>query len=213
MNRIIRFIHSLFFYSLAGLGISLTIRADIGVSSFNSVNVAISNAIHMKVGSITILINLLFLLGYMVLTQFSKPLKYTLQVISVLCLGLIINIFTHYSFLNMLISNYILKLLVFILGTIIAGFSTGMVINFDTITFPIESFCLALADKMSYSFVKLRYLVDIFSIITSLGVSYLFNLSFFVREGTIISLILLSAVINLTKKIYYNFFIKNASNS
>lgn len=167
MNKIIRFSYSLFFYSLAGLGISLTIKTDIGVSSFNSMNVAISNAIHMKVGSITILINLLFLLGYMVLTRFSKPLKYALQAISILCLGLIINIFTHYSFLNMLISNYMLKLLVFILGTIIAGFSTGMVISFDTITFPIGSFCLALADKIGYSFVKLRYIVDIFSIITS----------------------------------------------
>lgn len=203
MNTIKNFIYSFIFYSLSGFGISLTIRANVGVSSFNSMNVAISNATNIKVGTITLLFNLLFLLGYMTLTQFSKPVKYLLQAVSAICLGLVINFFTYYFFPNVIVSSYAPKLLLFIVGTIIAGFSVGMVINYDTITFPIESFCLVLADKIGSSFAKMRYLVDIISVIISLAISFFFNLPIFVREGTLISLILLSATINHTKEMYY----------
>ena len=202
MTKTRRFLYSLLFYALAGLGISLTIKANIGVSSFNSMNVATSNAAQIKVGSITIVINLLFLIGYMFITRFSQPKKYILQGISLLCLGFVINIFTHSVFQNFLLENYILRLVVFVLGTTIAGFATGMVINFDMITFPIESLCLALSERTNASFVQLRYLVDICSVMISIGISVVFQLSFFVREGTILSLFLLSAVIGVTKKRY-----------
>ncbi len=52
---------SLFFYGISALGISLTIKAAIGVSSFNSLNVSLSTITGIKVGTITTAINLLFL--------------------------------------------------------------------------------------------------------------------------------------------------------
>ncbi len=52
---------SLFFYGISALGISLTIKAAVGVSSFNSLNVSLSTITGIKVGTITTAINLLFL--------------------------------------------------------------------------------------------------------------------------------------------------------
>lgn len=205
MDKAKRFLYSLFFYGLSGFGISLTIRAEVGVSSFNSMNVAISNASLIKVGTITILTNLAFLLAYMVLSRFSRPLKYVLQIASVLLLGIVINFFTYSCLPDLHTQPYLLRLLVFISGTVIAGFSTGMVVSFDLLTFPIESFCLAFAERCKFSFVKIRYFIDIFSVITSLAISFFCELPVFVREGTIISMLLLSATIHLTKEGYQKF--------
>lgn len=201
MTTLKKFLLSLFFYCLAGLGISLTIKANIGVSSFNSMNVAISNISHIKVGTITIITNLLFLFGYMVMTRFSMPMKYLIQLVFVSCFGMVINAFTYYFLSGLMTDIYFFNILIFIGGTILAGISTGMVIYFEIITFPIEACCLAVAETTRMPFAKLRYMVDIFSVTVSLFLSFFFHLPYFVREGTLISLFLLSATINLTKEI------------
>lgn len=53
---------SLLFYSLSALGISMTIKAGLGVSSFNALNVTLASAFIIKAGTVTTIINLLFLL-------------------------------------------------------------------------------------------------------------------------------------------------------
>ncbi len=53
-------VKSYLFYVLSALGISLTIKASVGVSSFNSMNLAFSNAFDIKVGTITMIINMIF---------------------------------------------------------------------------------------------------------------------------------------------------------
>lgn len=192
---------SLFFYSLAGFGISLTIRAGIGVSSFNSFNVALSNTLHVKVGTITSFTNLLFLIGYMLLTHFSKPLKYIIQGIAVFCFGMVINAFTYYFSPLFIPSNYITQIILFVTGTLLAGIATGVVVYFESITFPIEGFCLALSERTKKPFATFRYLIDIFCVILSIILSISFDLSLYVREGTLISLLLLSSSIHISKEL------------
>ena len=74
-----------------------------------------------------------------------------------------------------------------------------MIVSYGKITFPIESLCMILSKMTPYSFAHFRYGVDIISIIISLIVSYRFNLPFYVREGTIISLLLFSGAVNFMK--------------
>ena len=54
------------FYGLSAFGISLTIKAGVGVSSFNALNVTLATMSGIKVGTITTAINLGFQLpvGY-----------------------------------------------------------------------------------------------------------------------------------------------------
>ncbi len=198
-----RLIKSYFFYILSALGISLTIKSNVGVSSFNSMNLAISNASGIKIGSVTILFNVIFLLGYMILTRFSHKIKYTIQAISVFMFGILINFFTYYLLNELSIDSYAQKLFFISFGTIISGLSVGMIINYNLITFPLESFCLALSKPTNISFIRLRYSVDIVSIIVSIALSVTYHLPLCVREGTLISMILLSASMNLTKE-YFN---------
>ncbi|EOL50076.1 YczE/YyaS/YitT family protein [Enterococcus caccae] len=190
---------SLFFYALSGIGISLTLKADIGVSSFNSLNVAIASTSNIKVGTITFLMNVFFLLLFILLSKQKQFLKYLLMFFSILCLGSIINFFSYTLLAPINLENYFFKMVIFVLGTCIAGFATGMVISIGILPFPIESVCIVLSDLTGYSFTKFRYGIDLFSVAASLILSSIYSLPIFVREGTLISLFLLSGVISFTK--------------
>ena len=78
---------SLLFYLLSAFGISLTIKANIGVSSFNSFNVALSNVTLIKIGTITTIINLIFLLFCILLNSENKIKEYLLMFIALIFFG------------------------------------------------------------------------------------------------------------------------------
>lgn len=198
LNKLIK---SYVFYTCSAFGISLTIKASIGVSSFNSMNLAIANAYDIKIGSVTIFFNMLFLASYMFMTKFKNKQKYTIQAISVLFFGILINSFTYTLLANFNPSNYIQSILMMSIGTIISGLSVGMIINYDQITFPLESLCIEISRISSLPFIKLRYLVDIISVIVSIVLSLTYKMPIFVREGTLISMFLLSYAMNLPKTI------------
>lgn len=193
---------SLLFYTLTGFGISLTILGNVGVSSFNSLNLSVAHLTSLKVGTVTTMINGLFLLTYIILTQGKLIRSYVIQAISVICLGQVINFFTYQVFGSITVDHYIARLGLFMLGSIIAGFGTGMVLNLKILAFPIESVCHFLATRLNTSFAKLRYGVDIFSVTTSLVITFVTHGPLFIREGTVISLVLLSSTISVTKSVY-----------
>ncbi|WP_205700150.1 YitT family protein [Erysipelothrix sp. HDW6C] len=197
-----KLIVALVFYMMSGFGISLTILANIGVSSFNSLNLSLANLTNIKIGTMTMMVNGLFLIGYIILTKGRYLRKYLMQSGSVLMLGQVINFFTYIVFRNIQITHYALALLVFLSGTIIAGFGTGMVLNLGYLSFPIESLCNVLAERYNIPFTRLRYGVDVFSVSCSLLISFVTHSPVYVREGTLISLVALSLTIGTTKRMY-----------
>lgn len=192
---------SLFFYFISAFGICLTIKASIGVSSFNSLNVSASNLFNLQIGTITTLLNMSFLVGCLLLDQKRSFKKYLLMTIAVMSFGEVINLIYYQLFSQLNVTSYILKLFIFLLGVVIAGFGTGQVLRLSMLKFPIESFCQLLAEKTRFNFSTYRYGVDIVCVSLSLIVSLSFSLPIVVREGTILSLLLLSGLINWSKNL------------
>ncbi len=202
MKQLPQIIKSYIFYAISAFGVSLTITANVGVSSFNAMNLSFSLASGIKVGTITTFFNLLFLIGYMIMTKFEHKLKYLVQGLSVLLFGSLINFYSYTLLADFHPTFYPLRILIIAIGTIIGGGAVGMVIHYNLITFPIESLCLALSEKTSFSFIKYRMGIDIFSIMISLIVTVIFHAPLVVREGTIISMLLLSPSMNATKEFF-----------
>lgn len=199
MNTLGKIIKSYIFYTLCALGISLGIIANVGVSSYNSMNLSLAHANDIKIGTVTIFFNITFLLIYMILTKFTQKYKYLIQAFSVFMFGTLINYFT-YSILGGITNlSYIQRVLLFSGGTVVAGLSIGMIIHYNIITFPLENLCIKISEMSKISFVKLRYSVDIISVSISVGVSLMNGLPVYVREGTLISMIFLSSTINFAK--------------
>ena len=190
---------SLLFYLLSAFGISLTIKSNIGVSSFNSFNVALSNITSIKVGTITTIINLVFLIFCVLLNPENRIKNYLLMFFALVFFGVIINIFLYTLFESIILKNYFLRIITFIIGTFFAGMGTGKILKLGVFKFPIEYFCILLSDKTSKSFKFYRYSIDITCILISIFISLNFKLPVFVREGTIISLLMLSGIISWSK--------------
>jgi uncharacterized membrane protein YczE len=200
MNRVFRFLLSLIFYCLTGVGISLTVRAGIGVSSFNSLNVALAEGLDMTVGWVTAAMNGVFLLGTILMDRPRRPAKYLLQAVAVLCLGRVIDFFTYGVFAGLDPAAYPARVMIFIAGTALGGASSGAVLGLGTLAFPIEAACQLVARRVGWPFRRARFAVDALFVAGSVALSISLGLPFFIREGTLISLILLAPSIGLAKR-------------
>ncbi len=212
MSNSIKLTKSFILYIISAFGISLCITASLGVSSINSMNLSFAGLFDSRVGTITIFINSFFLIIYILLTKFTYKTKYLIQFIAVLSLGLLINLFTD-LIADLSQFPYFARIIMLVTGTIISGISVGGIIHYNMITFPIESVCVKLAEMTSFSFMKFRYLVDILAATISISISLLTPLAFYIREGTLINMLLLSYAMNWSKNLYasgkVNKFIKN----
>lgn len=134
------------------------------------------------------------------LDQQRKIQDYLIILVALIGFGFVINFFLYQLFGSLVFQNYLVKIVLFILGTIIAGIGTGQVVALGVLQFPIEKFCTLISERTRYSFQFYRYLVDIFCVSLALGLSIGYHSPIFVREGTVISLFLLSWVISWSRK-------------
>lgn len=186
---------SLMAFILTGLGTSMSIEGAIGISSFNALNYSLSSLFQMKIGTMTIILNLLFLFLYIVLTKGKFIIKYIFQLIAVSSIGIVINFFTYNIFDKMEVGNYFISVMYLVCGVFIGGISVAFILALDTMSFPVEAFCLEIANMKNIKFSKVRRLIDIISVSVSLLITLLFSYPLVIREGTVVSLLLFSTVI------------------
>lgn len=189
-KEVMAYIRSFVFYILSAFGISLTVKASIGVSCFNSMLLSITSVLGIKLGTITIIFNGIFLLAYMHLTKYKYKRKYIFQTMFVLIFGSFVNLFTYTVLGGFSANYYLLRVFLMIVGTVISSTSVGVIVYCNVITFPVESLCVALSEKTKFSFTQLRYAVDFVSIAASILISVIFSVHLNVREGTLISMII-----------------------
>jgi Predicted membrane protein len=201
-----KMIASLLFYVVSAFGISLTVVASVGVSSLNSLNLSLSEWTSVKVGTITTVINVSFLILCWLMDKQRTLIEYVTMLCALLLFGNVVNFFVYVVLAGIVMDQYSLRLVVFILGAVIGGFGTGQVLRLHYLKFPIEHFCNLLAEKTARNFQFYRYLVDVVCVVMSLVLTVILSLPLFVREGTVISLLLLSSVIHWSKNQLCGFF-------
>lgn len=194
------FIKSLIYYFISAFGISLTVISGIGVSSYSSMSLSISSILNIKFGTIMTIQNLSFLLFYFIILKNKDFKKILIMLISLISFGYVTNFYLYYILKDINFNNYFANIILFIIGTIIAGFGSGKVLKLDTLKFPLEAFCKELEKYTNFNFSFYRYSLDFLFGVISLLLSYFFNVPYFIREGTIISLFLLPGVISFFSK-------------
>ena len=194
-----RIIISFAFYILVAVGASLIVKASVGMDCFIAFVNAVSVITSIKVGTLVAAANLIFTVIYIVLSKGRNVQVYILQIVSIIIFGSIVN-FTLYNVLNHIeLTRYFVKVLVLISGVAINAVSIGVITVLHIITFPLEATCWQLEKLKVLSFVKARYGMDLLFLITSLLISFFFKKALFIREGTIIAVVLYSFVLNLSK--------------
>ncbi len=194
-------------FVLFGFGISLQLKASIGQSVLNALAVTLSHIIEMKVGTILNGINLLFFLSYLLLRRSRLNYKDTIQVLATVANGSMINLFLYHLLSLFTVESYFYRVLLYLTGLGIASVSLGAILAMGIVKFPLESLCLVISESYQKNFAAVRMSFDVIFLIVTLCLTLLSHAPLQIREGTVISVVLLSTLLGIC----YNFFRKHLS--
>lgn len=199
-----RAIISIFFFILFGFGVSLQLKASIGQSVLNALAVTLSYGIEMKVGTILNVINSLFFLFYLLLRRTKLNRSDAVQILATILNGYIINYFLYQVLSFWTPNHYYQRIILYFTGLIFASISLGGVLAIGIIKFPLESLCLTISEKYHMNFSKIRMSCDVIFLAAALLLTILMKSPLEVREGTVISILLLSPLLGVC----YNYYTK-----
>lgn len=172
---------------LSALGISLTMKAAVGLSAFDAITQTLSLATGIRVGNILMIIYVIFILLQLYLLKEQADWTLFLQLPLTVILGQFINFFVYGVLENITINSYLVNILLLIFAQSLLAFSIAIILLLDIVSMPIERFSLLFANQKNYTFGKVRQGFDILFIGLSLILTFVFSLPFTIREGTIIS--------------------------
>ncbi|MFU0761775.1 hypothetical protein [Staphylococcus pasteuri] len=196
MNRLLG---TLLLFIMFAFGISLQIKMNIGQSVFNAFSLSIAKYFDLKIGLVINLCNLILFCIYIIIKKSVKITDLS-QFVFIMINGFLVDIFLEKVLYVLNIEVYPLKLIIFIVGVVIAAISLGQIIRLGIVKFPLENLCLVISEKYKVSFGLIRYEFDLIFIIGVVTL-FIFNHNIMtIREGTIISFFLLSYLINQSYK-------------
>lgn len=178
------------FSVLVALGISLMLKAAVGVGAFDAMTQSVSRLSGIRIGTVAMLFNLIFVAGQLAVIKGKFGLGQLLQIPLVILIGMLVNFFYYDLLAPFEFQSYLLSLAVFLVAIVMASFSVSVVTALNLVTFPIESFCMVLSKKITLKFSTIRQLFDVICIGVSLGLTFLFGMDSSVREGTVIGMLL-----------------------
>lgn len=191
---------SLIMFILFGFGISLQIKSNIGQSMLNALALTLTDISDTKIGTILNLINGLFWCANIIMRKFKVNTSDFVQIIVTLLNGLIVNFFVYTVLHSMVLDTYFLKLVTFATGLFLSSTSLGILLAIGIIKFPMESFCITLSNLLHTKLSVVRYTLDSIFLVIILILVIFAHVPFYIREGTIISFILLSYLLGQSYK-------------
>jgi uncharacterized membrane protein YczE len=186
---------------ILGIGISLALKVAIGVGAWDALSQSISGVTNIKVGTIAMTLNISCVLIQLILLKKEFKIKQVLQILVAILLGIVVNFVLYEVFSNFTINNYFIKIIILLVAYVICAISVSVIMAVDFVTLPLESCCMVISTRTTKKFGALRQFVDIISIIIAVGISFIFNQSLAVREGTIIGMIIFGPMLDFFMKI------------
>ncbi len=207
-NNIMMRIPAYFFgIFLMGLGVNISKLSGLGISPVSSIPYAMELITGIKLGTLTIYFNILFIALQALILRREFKLKSSLQFFCSFFIGFSINISSRDSiFLSMLPTpeSYVYRLALCFISCIVIGMGMYIYISTKLIVIPGEGLFLAIVEKSKgrFEFHKVKICGDItmVTIAAVLSIVFLGSLGA-VREGTIFAALFVGVVVGWCKKI------------
>lgn len=191
-KRVTIFIVGLFIMSF---GVTLSIKADIGVSPISCIPYVYSLGIPLTVGEITIILNALFVLVQIAIARKNYNIFQLVQLPAVIVFGYCIDI-TMFLSTNLISSNYIEQLILCILACVVLAFGIFLVVKTRLTYLPIEGLVIVITQTYKAEFGKVKISIDSTMVILGIISSFaLLNSLQGIREGSIIAALSIGALI------------------
>lgn len=183
------------------LGITLITKAYLGTSPISSLPFVLSLGFSPSFGTLTFVFNMIFFAGQVILLKKDFPKLQILQIPITIIFSLLIDIFM-YIFRHVKPANYILSLILLVLGCSVMALGITLAVRAKLILTPGNAFVQALSDRTKKPYGNVEIVFDTTLTVLAIIASFiLFGKFRGVREGTIISSFLVGSFINLYNKI------------
>ena len=183
------------------LGITLITKAYLGTSPISSLPFVLSLGFSPSFGTLTFVFNMIFFAGQVILLKKDFPKLQILQIPITIIFSLLIDFFM-YIFRHVKPANYILSLILLVLGCSVMALGITLAVRAKLILTPGNAFVQALSDRTKKPYGNVEIVFDTTLTVLAIIASFiLFGKFRGVRDGTIISSFLVGSFINLYNKI------------
>lgn len=114
--------------------------------------------------------------------------------------------FFYYNVLTFDLHNYIVRFILCIISIIGAAFFLGVLTSLNLVTLSVETTCNIASGKYHIDYAFLRVGIDVFCIAASAALSFICGVTFTIRDGTFIAMVLLGPLEKQFMKISANTF-------
>lgn len=182
---------------------ALTMKAAIGTyACWDALSVNVSQLTGLKVANFSIIMNIgCVLLQILILGKDFQPIK-LLQIPFVTLFGTLVNFF-YYNVLTFELTNYLMRFVLCLISIVGVAFFLGFLTSLNLVTLSVETTCKVVSGRFTIDFAVLRVGIDVFCIAASILLSLIFGLTFTIREGTLLAMLLLGPLENVFMKRLY----------
>lgn len=186
---------------VCALGVALITNSHIGTSPITSVPYVVSFLCPLSLGTLTFLMNVVFLLLQMLLLRKEFTPHYLLQLPAVLVFGLYIDLCMKLTS-SVITDNYTYQLLCCVVGSAVLGLGITVQILSNATVLPAEGLLVVIAYKSHKMFGRLKIIFDSSLVLLALAISLLGLYSVVgLREGTVISALLVGNFVRLFSRL------------
>lgn len=199
INRYVIYLISLFIISL---GASLSIKANLGTSPLICLPYVCSLITNLSVGIVIFLFTILFIVIQIALLGKGFEKRQYLQFI----VGSVFSFFVDFSVMLVNFINpigYINQFLLLLFSCLVVAFGVLLEIQTEVVYLPADGVIVAISQVLKKEFPKVKPFVDTSMVIIAAVLSIVF-LGYFagVREGTIISALIIGPIVKILKKYF-----------
>ncbi len=185
------------------LGISLSIRANMGITPISSLPYVVSLGVPLTVGTLTILLHACFLLIEYLLMRREFELIQLLQLPAAVMFGVFIDL-TMLGLDWLMPVNYLEQLLLLVVSCLLLAVGICFEVAPNVLMMASEGMLTAFVRRFKVEFGTVKIGLDVTLVILSIGVSMLmFSTVYGVREGTVIAAVLVGVFIKVVKMPVY----------
>ncbi|MBH0231209.1 YczE/YyaS/YitT family protein [Halobacillus yeomjeoni] len=168
------------------LGITLTIKADLGAGAWDAMNVGLTETFGLTVGNWVIIIG-----AFLILTNaiIAKERPDVLAVITILVVGKMIDFWLLTVFDTLAVDGFLKQLPLLVSGIIIIAIGVSLYLQPNFSLNPIDGFMVALQKRFGFSLTTSKTLTEVFALVMALA------LGGPIGVGTLIILVLIGPAI------------------
>lgn len=186
---------------IMSLGIALCIRANLGITPISCPPYVLSLGLRPTIGQFTIAMHLLLIIGQILLLRKEFQRLQLLQIALALVFGLFID-FCMWLTCWIQPGNYLVSVIILFAGNILLALGMSIEMKARFILLPTDGFVQAASSRSNYKFSTLKVVFDLSLLIISVICSWLLlGRIEGIREGTLVSAILVGVLVGIFRKI------------